>query len=78
MYTTFHLSSAQEVSVDMLDAIKAAFKTKPITITIEEDSDFELSDESKNMLDSRLNDYLNNPNDVADFDQLLDELENEL
>ena len=62
----------------MLDAIKAAFKTKPITITIEEDSDFELSDESKNMLDSRLNDYLNNPNDVADFDQLLDELENEL
>ena len=78
MYTTFHLSSAQEVSVDMLDAIKAAFKTKPITITIEEDYDFELSDESKNMLDSRLNDYLNNPNDVADFDQLLDELENEL
>lgn len=78
MYTTFHLSSAQEVSVDMLDAIKAAFKTKPITITIEEDSDFELSDESKNMLDSRLNDYLKNPNDVADFDQLLDELENEL
>ena len=78
MYTTFHVPSAQEVSVDMLDAIKAAFKTKPITITIEEDSDFELSDESKNMLDSRLNDYLNNPNDVADFDQLLDELENEL
>jgi hypothetical protein len=51
------------------------FKSKPITITIEEDRDFELSQETKNMLDIRLNDYLKNPNDVQDFDELLDELE---
>ena len=75
MYTTYHLSSAQEVNVDILEAIKVAFKSKPITITIEEDRDFELSQETKNMLDTRLNEYLKNPNDVQDFDALLDELE---
>ena len=75
MYTTYHLSSAQEVNVDILEAIKVAFKSRPITITIEEDSNFELSQETKNMLDTRLNDYLKNPNDVQDFDALLDELE---
>ena len=75
MYTTYHLSSAQEVNVDILEAIKVAFKSRPITITIEEDSNFELSQETKNMLDTRLNDYLQNPNDVQDFDALLDELE---
>ena len=32
MYTAYHLKSAQEVSADILDAIKAAFKSKPITI----------------------------------------------
>ena len=78
MYTTYHLSSAQEVNVDILEAIKAAFKSRPITITIEEDRDFELSQETKNMLDTRLNDYLQNPNDVQDFDALLDGLESKI
>jgi hypothetical protein len=55
MYTTYHLTSAQEVSTDILDAIKAAFKSKPITIIVEEgNSDFELSADLKNVLDERL------------------------
>ena len=55
MYTTYHLSSAQEVNTDILDAIKVAFKSRPITITIEEEEqDFELSQEMKNILDERL------------------------
>jgi len=62
MYTTYHLTSAQEVNVDILDAIKATFKSKPITITIEEDSNFELTADMKAVLDERLqeseNDYL--------------------
>ncbi len=78
MYTTYHLSSAQEVNVDILEAIKVAFKSRPITITIEEDLDFELSNETKIMLDTRLNDYIQNPNDVQDFDSLLDELESKI
>lgn len=55
MYTTYHLASAQEVTTDILDAIKAAFKSRPITIIVEEDeSDFELTTEMKAVLDERL------------------------
>ncbi len=35
MYTTYHLKSALEVSSDILDAIKATFESKPITINYE-------------------------------------------
>lgn len=78
MHTTYYLSSAQEINVDILEAIKIAFKTKPITITIEEQSNFELSEDTEKMLDTRLKDYLENPDDVKDFDSLLDDLENEI
>jgi hypothetical protein len=53
MITTYHLSSAQDVSIDILDAIKATFKSKPITIIIEED-DFELSTDMIEILDDRI------------------------
>ena len=55
MYTTYHLESAQDVSTDLLDSIKATFKSKSITITVEEtDCDDELTDEMKAILDERL------------------------
>ena len=55
MYTTYHLTSAQEVSTDILDAIKATFKSKPITIIVEEDdSNFDLTLDMKAVLDERL------------------------
>jgi regulator of protease activity HflC (stomatin/prohibitin superfamily) len=56
MYTTYHLSSAQEINTDILDAIKAAFKTKAITIIVEEQQaeDIELTTEMKAILDERL------------------------
>jgi hypothetical protein len=55
MYTTYHLSSAQEVSSDILDAIKATFKSKPITIIVEEDEhEFDLSTDMKTVLDERM------------------------
>ena len=55
MYTTYHLASAQEVTVDILEAIKATFKSKPITIIVEEDeSDYELSTDIKDVLDERV------------------------
>lgn len=54
MYTTYHLTSAQEVSTDILDAIKATFKSKPITIIVkEDDGDFELTADMKAVLDER-------------------------
>jgi hypothetical protein len=55
MYTTYHLASAQDVNTDILDAIKAAFKSKPITIIVEEDkNDDELTAEMKAILNERL------------------------
>ena len=55
MYTTYHLTSAQDLSSDILDAIKATFKSKPITIIVEENNeDFELTTEMKTVLDDRL------------------------
>jgi hypothetical protein len=55
MYTTYHLKSAQEVNSDILDAIKATFKSKPITIIVEEDEGaFELTTEMKDVLAERL------------------------
>lgn len=54
MYTTYHLISAQEVNSDLLDAIKATFKSRPITIIVEADEDVELSIEKKIILDERL------------------------
>jgi hypothetical protein len=39
MYTIFHFKSAEEINTDIVDAIKLAFKSKPVTITVEEESD---------------------------------------
>ena len=55
MYTTYHLESADEINSDLLDSIKAIYKTKPITIIVEEDeNNFEPDDEMKTILDERL------------------------
>jgi len=39
MYTTYHFKSAADINMDILNVIKAAFKEKPIVITIEEEID---------------------------------------
>lgn len=55
MHTTYHLSSAEELTTDIVDAIKATFKSKPITIIVEDNEvDFDLTDEMKVILDERL------------------------
>jgi hypothetical protein len=55
MYTTYHLNSALEINTDLLDAIKAAYKSKPISIIVqEEENTFELSENRKAILDVRL------------------------
>lgn len=55
MYTTYHLESADEINSDLLDSVKAIYKSKPITIIVEEDEDnYEPDDEMKAILDERL------------------------
>lgn len=39
MYRTYYLSSAQEITTAILEAIKANFKTKVIVITVKEEID---------------------------------------
>ncbi len=78
MQTTYYLSSAQEINADILEAIKIAFKSKAITITIEEQQLSEVNEDTKEMLDYRLNDYLKNPNDVENFEDLLDKMYHEI
>ncbi len=56
MYTTFHFASAEDADNRLLDAIKAAFKSKPITITVQEDTEeIHLTDDMKKTIDERLN-----------------------
>jgi hypothetical protein len=74
MYTTYHLTSAQELSTDILDAIKATFKSKPITIIVEEDdSDFEFTTGLKTVLDERLqedeNSYLSAEESISQLNK---------
>jgi hypothetical protein len=72
MYTTYHLSSAQDVNSDILDAIKATFKSKPITIIVEEDdSYFELTADMKAVLDERL---LEDDSTYLSADESIDQL----
>ena len=39
MYTTYHLNSAQDITEDIIEAIKKVYKSKPIAITITEELD---------------------------------------
>lgn len=55
MYTTYHLTSAEEITSDIVDSIKATFKSRPIKIIVEEDFDeMSLSQENISILESRL------------------------
>jgi hypothetical protein len=60
MNTTYHLSSADELNTELIDAIKAVYKSKAITIIVEEDiTEYQLSDEMKLVLDERMKEDLN-------------------
>jgi RNA binding exosome subunit len=56
MYTTYHFNSAEEINQDIIDSIRATYKTRPINITVVEEDRVEylLSDEQKAILDERL------------------------
>lgn len=54
MYTTYRLDSADEISMDLLLSIKQAYKSKPITITFEDEINVDLTEEQKSELDRRL------------------------
>ena len=76
MHATSHLTSAQEVNVDMQNSIKTTFKSKPVTIIVEEeDSDFELTADMKAILDERL---LENGKDYLSAEESINKLINSI
>ena len=58
MYTSYHFSSAQDVSIDLIQSIKAAYKDRAIIITVEEDEPVPegMTSQMVEKLDERLKD----------------------
>ena len=53
MYTTCHFKSAADIDTNIIDAIKASFKGKPVVITVEEETDetsYLMSDPANNAI----------------------------
>jgi hypothetical protein len=72
MYTTYHFNSATELNADILEAIKLTFKSKPITLIIEEQENYEdLTNEEKLLLDERL---LEDENSFIPINKVMDDL----
>ena len=67
MYTTYHLSSAQDLNPDILESIKAAFKSRPIVITVEDTVDEEMDATAY---------LMSNPANKAALEKSLKQLEN--
>lgn len=52
---TFHFESDDDIPENIIDSVKAAFRSKAITIVVEEtDVAHELTDEMKSVLDQRI------------------------
>jgi hypothetical protein len=76
MNTVFHLSSADEINDDLIKSIKAAYKKKPISITIEED--FSIPNWQKEEVRRRAKHAEENPESLLDFDDFINNFEKKL
>jgi hypothetical protein len=76
MNTTFHFSSAEEVTNELLETIKFAYKDKSISITIEEEDYIPMWQKEEVL--RRKEFAKNNPESLIDFDTMMKELESEL
>ena len=77
MDTTFHFTSAREITSVILDVIKQAYQEKPVSIHIREDKpvvpDWQIQEVSRRDIDMK-----NNPAYMLDYDMVINELEREL
>ena len=77
MNASFHFTSAQELTPDIIDVIRHTYKEKPVSIYIQEDEPFvpEWQIQEVRRRDSIIG---NNPVYLLDCDEVIKELENEL
>lgn len=73
MYTTYHLNSPSELTNEVIEAIRTAFKGKPIEITIKEDIIQGIPEEHKKIVLDRIK----NPLPTVDAFKMIEDLENE-
>ena len=66
MYTTYHFNSATEINADILEAIKIAFRDKPVVITITEEA--EAPDWQEELVLKRQQYYLDHPEELLDWE----------
>lgn len=76
MNTVFHLSSADEINEDLIKSIKAAYKKKPISVTIEED--VFIPNWQKEEVKRRAKYAEENPESLLDFDNFIENFEKKL
>jgi len=77
MNTSFHFSSAQEITPDLLDVIRSDYQAKPVSIYIQEDEPF-VPDWQIQEVRRRDAIIANNPSCLLDCDSVVAELEREL
>ena len=77
MNTSFHFASAREITPDILDVIRSAYKERPVSIYIQEDEPFvpEWQMEEVRRRDMIMRD---NPFGLLDCDIVVRDLEREL
>ncbi len=51
------------------------FKAKRVEVIILPSDDFQISEETKTLINERKAEYLKNPDEATDFDEFLDEME---
>jgi len=77
MNTTFHFTSAQEITPVILDVIKSAYQEKPVSLSVRVEEPF-LPEWQKIEVRRRDTIIENNPVNLLDCDITIDELEREL
>jgi hypothetical protein len=74
MQAIYHLSSSQEITFDLLESIRNTFKSKPITIVVDEEiEDYEISEDLKSILNDRL---AEDESDYISADESIKQLKN--
>ncbi len=74
MQAIYHLSSSQEITFDLLESIRNTFKSKPITIVVDEEiEDYEISEDMKRILNDRL---AEDESDYISADESIKQLKN--
>ena len=61
MYTTYHFKSTEEITIDVLEAIKTAFKGKSVVLTVEEEIAEQIPEWQKEIVLARLEEIKQNP-----------------